>query len=60
MKEEFWKELLDIFVSHDELKKEHRELYETICLIVKTTELHKELEELNKHLTELNTRKEEK
>ena len=34
MKEKYWKELLDIFVEHEEFKKDHRELYETICLIV--------------------------
>lgn len=54
MKEKYWKELLDIFVEHEEFKKDHRELYETICLIVKSSELHKELEEMNKQLTELN------
>ena len=57
MKEEYWKEMLSIFVDREELKREHHKLYETISLIVKTTELHKELEELNKHLTELNSSK---
>lgn len=56
MKEEFWQELLHIFEHEEdeEFKKKHEKLYRNICLIVETSNKHKELEELNKELTELN------
>lgn len=54
MKEEFWNELLGIFLNREELQKDHETLYKNITLIVETSKKHKELEELNKELTELN------
>ena len=54
MKEEFWNELLDIFLNDNELQINHETLYKTVSLIVETTKKHKELEDLNKELTELN------
>ena len=54
MKEVYWKELLEIFESDEELKVNHETLYKSISLIVKANDTHKELEELNKELTELN------
>lgn len=54
MKEKYWDELLAIFEDNDELKINHETLYNNIKLIVKSSNLHKELEELNKELTELN------
>ena len=54
MKEVYWKELLEIFESDEELKVNHETLYKNIRLIVKANDTHKELEELNKELTELN------
>ena len=54
MKEVYWKELLEIFESDEELKINHETLYKNISLIVKANDTHKELEELNKELTELN------
>ena len=53
MREEFWQELLTIFVEYGLMEK-HENLYKVIKLIVETTNKHKELEELNKELTELN------
>ena len=54
MKEVYWKELLEIFESDEELKINHETLYKNISLIVKANDTHEELEELNKELTELN------
>ena len=54
MKEVYWKELLEIFESDEELKINHETLYNNISLIVKANDTHKELEELNKEITELN------
>ena len=53
MKEVYWKELLEIFESDEELKVNHETLYKNIKLIVKANDTHKELEELTKALTEL-------
>ena len=47
MKEVYWKELLEIFESDEELKVNHETLYNNISLIVKANDTHKELEELN-------------
>lgn len=54
MKEEYWDELNDIFLSNEDLQKEHEKLFKNISLIVESSKKHKELEELNKELTELN------
>lgn len=54
MKEVYWKELLEIFESDEELKVNHETLYNNISLIVRANEAHKDLERLNKELTELN------
>ena len=54
MKEDFWKELLEIFEGDEELKVNHETLYNNISLIVRANEAHKDLERLNKELTELN------
>ena len=54
MKEVYWKELLEIFESDEELKVNHETLYKNIRLIVKANDTHKDLEELNKELTKLN------
>lgn len=54
MKEEFWKELFDLFEEMPIVKENHTDLYKTIKLIVEVQTKHKELEELNKELTELN------
>ena len=54
MKEEFWDELLDIFIKNEDLQVNHHNLFRNVELIVETTKKHKELEELNKELTELN------
>lgn len=54
MKEVYWKELLEIFESDEELKVNHETLYNNIRLIVRANDTHKELKELNKVLTELN------
>jgi len=51
MKEEYWNELLDIFFNHEELQKEHENLYKNVSLIVESSKKHKELEELKNVLT---------
>ena len=53
MKEEYWQELLTIFLENGLMEK-HENLYKVIKLIVDVQTNRKELEELNKELTELN------
>lgn len=54
MKEEFYEELLEIFLSNEELQKKHEKLFNNITLIVEHIKKTKELEELNKKLSEAN------
>lgn len=54
MKEEFWEELNEIFLSNDELQTKHEKLFKNVSLIVEATKKNKELEEINKQLSELN------
>ena len=54
MKEKYYEELMEIFLSNDELQKEHSELFNVLTLIVEHIKKTQEIEELNKKLTELN------
>ena len=54
MKEEYWDELNEMFLSDEELAKKHEKLFKVVSLVVETGKKHEELEELNKELTELN------
>ena len=54
MKEKYYEELMEIFLSNDELQEKHSELFNVLTLIVEHIKKTKEIEELNKKLTELN------
>jgi len=54
MKEEFWEELLDMFLNHEELQKEHEKLFKITSLIVDHQKGSKKLDEIGKEIAELN------
>lgn len=54
MKEKYYEELMEIFLSNDELQEKHSELLNVLTLIVEHIKKTQEIEELNKKLTELN------
>ena len=60
MKNEFYKQIAEIFVMYPKLKDEYNDLYEVITLIIKAIELQEESNEINKKLNELNSDKKEK
>ena len=60
MKNEFYKQIAEIFVAYPKLKDEYNDLYEVITLIIKAIELQEESNEINKKLNELNSDKKEK
>lgn len=53
MKNELWTELNEI-LSDETIKSEHKELSETVSLIVKQIELGKEMQEIQDKLGKLN------
>lgn len=53
MKNELWEELNEI-LSDETIKAEHKELSETVSLIVKQIELGKEMQEIQDKLGKLN------
>lgn len=57
MKNEYYKQLVEIFVAYPNLKDDYRDLYEVITLINKAIELQEESNEINKQLNELNQEK---
>lgn len=60
MKNEFYKQINEIFVAYPKLKDEYSDLYECITLILKAIDLQEQSNEVNKKLNELNADKKEK
>ena len=59
MKNEFYKQINEIFIKHPNEKDEYRDLYECITLILKAIDLQEQSNEVNKKLNELNSDKKE-
>ena len=59
MKNEFYKDLLHIFETHEDLRNNYADLHEVIKLINKAIDLQDESQEVNKKLNELNQPKKE-
>lgn len=60
MKNEFYKQIAEIFIAYPNLKEDYADLFEVITLINKAIELQDESNEINKKLNELNSDKKEK
>ena len=60
MKNEFYKQVNEIFIAYPKLKDDYYELYECITLILKAIDLQEQSNEVNKKLNELNSEKKEK
>lgn len=60
MKNEFYKQIAEIFIAYPNLKDDYNDLFEVITLINKAIELQDESNEINKKLNELNSDKKEK
>ena len=60
MKNEFYKQINEIFIKHPNEKDEYRDLYECVQLILKAIDLQEQSNEVNKKLNELNSDKKEK
>ena len=58
MQEKYWRELLDMFLTTDELKEKHSDLYKNVDLIVKNLELQEKLQVVSEELKKLNNIKE--
>lgn len=58
MKDKYWDELNEMFLSDEELAKKHVNLAKIVSLVVENTKLTEQLEGINKQLVDLN--KEEK
>ena len=54
MKEKYWEELNEMFLSDEELASKHVNLSKIAALIVQNNKISGELEELQKELMELN------
>lgn len=59
MKNEFYKQINEIFIKHPNEKDEYRDLYECVQLILKAIDLQEQSNEVNKKLNELNSDKKE-
>ena len=59
MKNEFYKQIAEIFVAYPNLKDDYNELYEVVTLINQAIKLQEESNEINKKLNELNSDKNE-
>lgn len=59
MKNEFYKQINELFIKHPNEKDEYHELYEVIILILKAIDLQEQSNEINKKLNELNSEKKE-
>ena len=57
MKNEFYKQINEIFIKHPNEKDEQRDLYECVQLILKAIDLQEQSNEVNKKLNELNSDK---
>lgn len=60
MKNEFYKQINEIFIKHPNEKDKYPELFECISLILKAIDLQEQSNEVNKKLNELNSEKKEK
>lgn len=60
MKDKYWDELNEMFLSDEELAKKHVNLAKIVSLVVENTKLSKELEEISKQLMDLNKDEEKK
>lgn len=60
MKNEFYKQINEIFVMYPDLKDQYDKLYECITLILKAIDLQEQSNEVNKKLNELNADKKNK
>lgn len=60
MKDKYWDELNEMFLSDEELASKHGNLAKIVSLVVENTKLSKELEEISKQLMELNKDEEKK
>lgn len=58
MKDKYWDELNEMFLSDEELAKKHVNVAKIVSLVVENTKLTQQLEGINKQLVDLN--KEEK
>lgn len=59
MKNEFYKQINELFIKHPNDKDEYRDLYECVKLILKAIDLQEQSNEVNKKLNELNSDKKE-
>lgn len=59
MKNEFYKQINELFIKHPNEKDEYRDLYECVQLILKAIDLQEQSTEVNKKLNELNSEKKE-
>ena len=59
MKDEFYKQVNELFIKHPNEKDEYVDLYEFITLVLKSRDLQEQANELNKRLNELNSDKKE-
>ena len=59
MKNEFYKQINELFIKHPNDKDEYRDLYECVQLILKAIDLQEQSNEVNKKLNELNSDKKE-
>lgn len=60
MKEEFYKQINEIFIKHPNERDEYPELFECISLILKAIDLQEQRNEVDKKLNELNQEKPKK
>lgn len=60
MKNEFYKQINELFIKHPNDRDEYWELYECIQLILKAIDLQEQSAEVNKKLNELNQEKPKK
>lgn len=60
MKNEFYKQINELFIKHPNDRDEYFELYECVKLILKAIDLQEQSNEVNKRLNELNQEKPEK
>lgn len=54
MKDKYWDELNEMFLSDEELAKKHVNLAKIVSLVVENTKLTEQLEGINKQLVDLN------
>lgn len=59
MKNDFYKQIAEIFVAYPNLKDDYNDLYEVVTLINEAIRLQEESNEINKKLNELNSDKNE-